>query len=121
VAKSFQFPLEIEKKWELEYKEDNQNSRHKFEQWHTKYLVVGYEFIEVPAGKFNAIKIEAEGTWRVELEPRTQIVQAVDMSRAGTGATSQINNVRPITATGRTYKAYWYSPEVKRWINNARM
>ena len=50
--------------------------------------VVGWEEVEVPAGKFRALKIEIEGTF-----------QRVDKSIAGTA-----KNV------------IWYVPEVKRWV-----
>jgi len=50
--------------------------------------VMGWEEVEVPAGKFRALKVEIEGTY-----------QRVDTSISGTA-----KNV------------IWYVPEVKRWV-----
>ena len=50
--------------------------------------VVGWEEVEVSAGKFRALKIEIEGTY-----------QRVDKSISGTAKT-----------------VIWYVPEVKRWV-----
>lgn len=50
--------------------------------------VVGWETVEVPAGKFRALKVTAEGVWQ---------------QANGSGA-----HVQQIT--------HWYSPEVKRWV-----
>jgi hypothetical protein len=52
--------------------------------------VVGWEEVEVPAGKFNALKLVAEGTW-----------QRLD----GKGK-----------ASGWSRNTVWYVPEVKRWV-----
>ena len=52
--------------------------------------VLGWELIEVPAGKFNALKVVAEGTW-----------QRLDGKRK---------------ASGWARNTIWYAPEVKRWV-----
>lgn len=50
--------------------------------------VVGWEDIAVPAGKFRALRIEAEGTVQVAKKPKP----------------------------GRTMVTLWWAPEVKRWV-----
>lgn len=50
--------------------------------------VVGWETVEVPAGKFRALKVDASGTW-----------QLAD----GSGAFLQQITI-------------WYAPEVRRWV-----
>ena len=118
VNKPLSFPLDMGKNWEIQYTERQPNKDHKFEQWDAKYTVVGPETIEVPAGKFNAIKVEAEGTWVAELEPKATVVQGVQSTASGTTMISQIQKPTVVTATGRTYKAFWYVPEVKRWVKS---
>ena len=52
--------------------------------------VVGWEEVVVAAGKFRALKLEAEGSWqRLDAPPR-----------------------------GRLRSAFWYAPEAKRWVKN---
>jgi hypothetical protein len=80
--------------------------------------VVGYESVEVPAGKFNALKIEAEGRWTAELEPTQTVVQGAESNSAGTSITSQTQKTADKTVSGRTYKAFWYVPEVRRWVKS---
>jgi len=55
-----------------------------------KVKVAGWEEIEVPAGKFLALKVTAEGSWR-RLDRQS---------------------------TGWARNTTWYVPEVKRWVKN---
>ncbi|HVJ13211.1 MAG TPA: hypothetical protein VNC62_16680, partial [Burkholderiales bacterium] len=52
--------------------------------------VVGWEEIEVPAGKFRALKVHAEGTY-----------QRLDRPNAGWARNT-----------------FWYVPTVKRWVKS---
>jgi hypothetical protein len=83
-----------------------------------KYRVVGWEDVEVPAGKFKALKIEAEGSWSGEIAPQTTASAASQAGALGTTAVVQTVNVKAETVTGRLYQAYWYAPEVKREVKS---
>ena len=62
-----------------------------FEVRHERTVkIVGWEDIEVPAGKFRALKVQAQGAWR-----------RID---------------RPSSAAAQNI--YWYVPEVKRWVKS---
>src|SRR5208283_5285186 len=80
--------------------------------------VVDLESVEVPAGKFNAFKVEAEGRWTAELEPTQSIVQGAQSNTDGTSMVTQTQRTREEPVAGRTYKAFWYVPEVKRWVKS---
>ena len=80
--------------------------------------MVGYEAVEVPAGKFNALKIEAEGHWTAILEPSQTVVQGAQSSAAGVSMVTETQKTTDRTASGRTYKAFWYVPEVGRWVKS---
>jgi len=116
VALPLSFPMSVGKSWELGYTEEHPNKEHKFEQWNTKYVAVGYESVEVAAGKFQALKIEAEGHWTAELEPVNRVVQGADSTPGSTTMVTQAQRTVATPVSGRTYKAYWYVPEVKRWV-----
>jgi hypothetical protein len=51
-----------------------------------KYRVVGWEDVEVPAGKFKALKIEADGSWSGEIAARTTASTATQAGAQGTTA-----------------------------------
>ena len=112
------FPLVAGKSWEIEYTEQHPNKAHKFEHWVHKYTVVGFETVEVPAGTFKAIKVEEEGHWNAELEPTQTVVQGAEMKPEGTTMVTQTQQTRNEPTSGRTYKAFWYVPEVKRWVKS---
>ncbi|WP_294001335.1 hypothetical protein [Sphaerotilus sp.] len=119
VARPLKFPMTIGQSWELQYTEQKPpNSRNKYETHNTKYVVVGREDVEVPAGKFSALKIEAEGTWQAEAEPVSRVVQGAESTQGNTTMISQVQNSAGMVSTGRTYKAYWYVPEVRRWVKS---
>ena len=61
VNRPFAFPLTVGKTWEVGFEEQQPNREFKSEQRHRKYTVLGYETVEVPAGKFTALKVESEG------------------------------------------------------------
>jgi len=118
VNRPFSFPLTVGKTWNVDYTEQHPNKAHKSENWTSKFTVVGYETVEVPAGKFNALKIEAEGHWTAEIEPTQSVVQGANSTAEGTSMTTEVQKAREGAATGRTYKAFWYVPEVKRWVKS---
>ena len=112
------FPLTAGKTWTIEYHEDHPNTAHHFEEWKTVYTVVGAEKVTVPAGTFDAIKVEAEGHWRAEIEPSNTVVQGAQTT---TGNTTMVTEAKKVTAEpieGRTYKAFWYVPSQRRWVKS---
>jgi hypothetical protein len=118
VNKPLSFPLTPGKSWEVRYTEPHPNKQFRSEEWVHQYTVVGYEPVEVPAGKFNALKIEAEGRWTAELEPSQSVVQGAQSNAAGVTMTTQTQKTGERTVSGRTYKAFWYAPEVRRWVKS---
>jgi hypothetical protein len=119
VHRPFAFPLSVGKTWDLEFTEDHpSNKNHKSETRQLKYHVVGWEDIEVPAGKFKALKIEADGSWTGEIAPRTAATVATQAGAQGTTAVAQTVRVTAETVTGRLYQAYWYAPDVKREVKS---
>jgi hypothetical protein len=86
----FQFPLSVGR----EYPSTWENKRPRSGTFHVKHertvKVVGWEEIEVPAGKFRALKVHAEGTY-----------QRLD---------------RPNSGWARN--TFWYVPTVKRWVKS---
>jgi hypothetical protein len=118
VNRPLQFPLAVGKAWELEYTEQHPNKKFKFEQWQQKYKVIGFETVTVPAGKFEAIKIEEEGHWSGQLEPGQSVAQGAQVTPESTTLTTQTEKARTEPVSGRTYKAFWYVPEYKRWVKS---
>ena len=82
------FPLRVGDTWPVVYESEFGPTR----SWRARHehtaRVVGWEDVEVPAGKFRALKIETEGEFR-----------RLDTTRSGTAR----------------YRI-WYVPEVKRWV-----
>jgi uncharacterized protein (UPF0333 family) len=118
VSRPLAFPLSAGKAWELQYTEQHPNKGHRYEQWNNTYKVVGFETIEVPAGKFNALKIESEGKWVAQLEPTNTVAQGAQSTQSNTTMVTQVQKTTGDTISGRTYKAIWYVPEVKRWVKS---
>jgi hypothetical protein len=118
VNKPFSFPLMVGKTWEIQYTEQHPNSGHRSERWDHKFTVTGFETIEVAAGKFNALKVEEEGHWSAETEPNNTIVQGVRTQQGDTTMVTKAKKTGSAEITGRTYKAFWYVPEVKRWVKS---
>jgi len=118
VNKPLSFPLSPGKSWSIQYTDQHPNKAHKYEQWDHDYKVVGFETVEVPAGTFSAIKIEEEGKWIAELEPARTVVQTAQATSTDTSVATQVHKTDGETARGRTYKAFWYVPEVKRWVKS---
>lgn len=118
VGRPLSFPMSIGKSWTVQYTEQHPNKNHKSEQWDNKFTVVGYENVDVPAGKFHALKIECEGHWTAELEPAQSVVQGARTSDGTTSMVTEVNHTVPGSTSGRIYKALWYVPEVKRWVKS---
>jgi hypothetical protein len=112
------FPLAPGKHWDVDYTEQKPNKAHRSENWHSAFTVVGYETVEVPAGRFNALKVESEGRWTAEVEPSQSVVQGAQTGASGTTMVTQLAKTDATSASGRTYKAFWYAPEARRWVKS---
>jgi hypothetical protein len=118
VAQPMQFPLSTGKSWTVKFTEENPGKNFRTETWDNKYSVVGYEDIEVPAGKYHALKIEAEGRWSGVLAPGETVVQGAEVHDSATTMATQVQKTTAREVSGRLYKAFWYVPEVKRWVKS---
>jgi hypothetical protein len=118
VNRPLAFPLSDGKSWEVDYTEQNPNKNHKSERFDSQFRVVGYETVEVPAGTFRALKIESEGHWEADLAPGQSVVQSAESGQGGAAMVTQVQNTTERHTTGRLYKAFWYVPEVKRWVKS---
>jgi hypothetical protein len=118
VNRPLAFPLSPGKTWSIDYAEQHPNKMHALEKWRTQYRVVDTEAVEVPAGKFQAIKVEAEGDWTAQIEPTQTVTQAVQVQQGDTAMVTHAQKTGPVQATGRTYKAIWYVPEIGRWVKS---
>ena len=72
------------------------------------------EDVTVPAGAFQAIKIEAEGEWQAALAPALSAASSSRVDAQGSTVVLPTNRTTPRTVSGRTYGAFWYVPAVKR-------
>jgi hypothetical protein len=52
------------------------------------------------------------------LEPAQTVTQGAQSNADGTSMSTQVQKIKERTVTGRTYKAFWYVPEVKRWVKS---
>lgn len=118
VNRPLAFPLSEGKSWDVVYAEQNPNKIHKSEKFDSRFTVVGYETVEVPAGKFRALKIESDGHWEAQLAPGQTVVQGAQTGQGGATMVTQVQSITERQATGRLYKAFWYAPEVKRWVKS---
>ncbi|WP_218177574.1 hypothetical protein [Pseudomonas gingeri] len=118
INRPLNFPLSEGKTWAVDYTELNPNRLHSSETFHNDYVVTGWEDVEVPAGKFKALKIEADGQWSAMLAPvAVGGAQAVATpGRVTTVSTAQRVAARPVS--GRLYKAFWYVPAEKRFVKS---
>jgi hypothetical protein len=116
VSRPLAFPLSDGKTWDLQFTEAHPNVKYASVTTDLKFKVVGTETVEVPAGKFQAVKVEAEGLWTAQVAPSQGVAQGVVNNQAGTTVVMQTRRTTPQQATGRLYKAFWYVPEIGRWV-----
>lgn len=118
VNKPVSFPLAPGKSWTVDYTEANPNRVHTREQFHYVYEVKDWEDITVPAGKFKAVKIEAEGDWSADVPARIDAAAGSHVDADSALAMAGTFKHGPQTFTGHVYKAIWYVPEVGRWVKS---
>ncbi len=118
VNRPLSFPLRIGKSWQLDYVEDHPNRQHSSEHFRSVYRVIGWEEVVVPAGSFHAIKIEAEGDWQAAIAPGIATDAGGRVDAQGATTVLQTHRITAGIVSGRTYKAFWYVPAVKRWVKS---
>jgi len=114
-TRRFSFPLSPGKTWEVQL-------NFPYDQTHHVYEVMGWEKVTVPAGTFDALRVEDHGTglWQHELLP----MPALPMPPGSAGSTngpSTAGRTDPrtnFTPGGRLYGAYWYMPAIKREVKS---
>ncbi|MGI4813322.1 MAG: hypothetical protein ACRYG5_19805 [Janthinobacterium lividum] len=118
VNQPLSFPLTGGKTWQVKYTEAHPNVKYDSEAFAMRFKVIGPESVQVTAGKFDAIKIEAEGEWTAQTAPVRAATSGVLSNQGGTTIVMQARNPTSVTATGRLYKAFWYAPSVGRWVKS---
>ncbi|MGU3780800.1 hypothetical protein [Burkholderia metallica] len=118
VNRPLAFPLTAGKTWTVKYSESHPNPQHASEAYDTRYTVVGPDAVTVAGGKFDAIKIEAEGTWKAQPASGQSITSGVTRNAGGSTIVMQSRNNGTAEQTGKTYKAFWYVPAVGRWVKS---
>ena len=101
VNQPLNFPLEQGKSWKLKFIENRPNNQLKYLENQLNYTIVGWEEVTVPAGKFKALKIEADGKWKSELEPSNNTSTSSRTNKEGTTVILQAKNERPKISSGR--------------------
>ena len=86
----FQFPLSIGQQYPAMWEVRRPRAGEFHVRHERKVTVTGWEDVEVPAGKFRALKLQADGYYR----------------RIDTLASDEARNT------------YWYVPQVKRWVKH---
>ena len=118
VNRPLSFPLSVGKTWEVKYTEAHPNAQHDSETVDAHYKVVGSETVQVPAGKFDAIKIEAEGQWSAMTAPVHSASAGAVANETGSTVLLKTQNAQGKAVSGRLYKAFWYVPEIGRWVKS---
>jgi len=108
------FPLSVGKHWDVEYSEDNPSPSNSHEWRRLTYTVTGWETVETPAGKFQTLKIEAEGSWKATTRPRAVAAGAAQPGAADSSA----RTIAAQNIVGRLYQVFWFAPAVKRWVKS---
>ena len=88
---AFRFPLEVGKTWDMPFENDVETptgTRHA--KWRWKARVATAEAITVPAGTFQTLRVEAEGTFASQINRRSW--------------------------TGSHTDTFWFSPDAKRYV-----
>ena len=119
VNRPLSFPLTLGKSWDVTYTDTAPGNRtHRSETITEHFRVTGEEDIDVTAGHFHAIKIEANGKWSAEVAIGPTAVAASHVDANGGTAISTTRAPVHGTAEGRLYKVFWYVPDVHRWVKS---
>ncbi|MDO9711358.1 hypothetical protein [Paracraurococcus lichenis] len=118
VARPLAFPLSVGKSWTVDYTEQNPSPQQSSVRRQMTYRVLGWEEVTVPAGTFRALKIEGEGSWTAVLAPAQTAMVGGRSDAGGSTVVTQTRRSGETTVTGRAYKAFWYVPEVRRWVRS---
>lgn len=118
ISQPLSFPLSEGKKWELSVKKSNPTPKLTSASFDCNYAVTGWEEVQVPAGKFNALKVECNGEWKDELAAGVNFANAGSTTQSGSATVTQSQTVMQRTVSGRIYQAYWYVPSIKRYVKS---
>jgi len=118
VNRPLSFPLDVGRTWSVSYTEHQPNRVHSSEHFSSPYRVIGWEDVTVPAGPFHAVKIECEGVWSAVTAPGITSAFGARVDAAGTVSVIEQDRTIPHAVSGRTYKAFWYVPGVKKWVKS---
>jgi hypothetical protein len=87
-SQTFRFPLAPGATWRSAFEMRRPHARGFTMLFDRTAKVAGWETLEVPAGRFRALRLDIEGGWKRG----------------------------DVSASGRSRTTMWYAPEVKRWV-----
>lgn len=119
VLRPLAFPLAPGGTWALKFTQPNPKPAVKALTMDLRYAVADRpEPVTVPAGTYQAIRIEAEGRWVEELNPTQTTSQVTQNTPEGSTTVSGTRAATATTRSGRLYQLWWYVPELKRWAKS---
>jgi len=116
-ARPFAFPLAVGKNWTTDYMDGQPHGNQQSIRSHVTYRVVGWEDVTVPAGRFHAIKVEANGETEVAL---AHVASQTIVSAPGAAAISSSAGSGPTTVDQTFHNILYYSPEVRYFVKTIR-
>nr|WP_294544283.1 hypothetical protein [uncultured Rhodopila sp.] len=64
--------------------------------------------------------IEADGDWTIISAPEVSAAAGSRVDAHGSTSVVQTGRTAPTTSSGRTCKAFWFVPAVKRWVKSVQ-
>ena len=117
-ARPFNFPLQVGKTWSVDFHDDTRRGNQLSLHVRRTYTVVGWEDVNVPAGTFHALKVEARGVDEGMIEVPSVAVAggAVEPGR-GASFSSMRRGGRGKMTRG-TYGALYYVPALRNFVES---
>jgi hypothetical protein len=117
-GRPFSFPLTIGSSWTADYVDPRQHGLQTFAHFHTTYKVIGWEDVQVPAGTFHALKIEATGTVEGQMAAAAAGASASMATASGATSVSRVERAPSRAVQAITYSAFYYAPEIKYYVKS---
>ena len=115
-ARPYNFPMAVGKTWTADYTDPQRHGLQTSAHYRWTYKVVGWEDVNVPAGTFHAMRVDATGTVQVQFAAATAAAAGAVVSNVGN--TAVINSqASPSHAEYASLRStFYYSPQIKATV-----
>lgn len=117
-TRPFEFPMSVGRRWTVDFVDRTRRGSQLSAHIRRTYSVIGWEDVVVPAGRFHALKVEAQGVDEGTIEVPNSAGSGVIASASGSTSISHAQRGGIGKLVRVTHSEFYYVPSIKNYVKS---